>query len=181
MLIRDATVEDALAISSLRVETWRSAYRGLIAGELLDALDAEKEAARRRARWDEMHVDPRGCEMVAEIDGDVVGWAACGSSHDRDLPRNGQVYAMYARQVQWSRGVGHALMLRAEDRLRRAGFRHAHLWVLDRNERAAAFYERHGWREDGALMQDERSVGGVTATLVERRRVRDLSEPTPRR
>ncbi|MFE7844081.1 GNAT family N-acetyltransferase [Microbacterium sp. NPDC057407] len=176
--VRIATRDDAGTISRIRVDTWRAAYAGLIPQELLDALDADSEAERRAARWEELHGDPRGAELVAEVDGIPAGWAALGPSIDDDRPRSGQLYAIYARPEFWSRGVGHALLLAAEARLRAAGFRHAHLWVLDGNQRAASFYEAHGWYEDGRTMTDERRAPhGDVVTLFERRRVRDLSEP----
>lgn len=182
LIVRTATRDDAAAISHIRVDTWRAAYAGLIASDVLDALDAESEAARRATGWDERHADPRGSELVAEVDGVTAGWAAVGASIDADLPRDGQLFALYARPEFWSRGVGHALMLTAEQRLRSAGFRRAHLWVLDGNERAAAFYEAHGWREDGGTMTDERrSWNGSDYTLFERRRVRNLRERLPPR
>lgn len=176
LTVRLATREDAAAITRIRIETWRAAYAGLIAQEVLDQLDPVTEAPRRAAGWDERHADPRSRELLAERDGTPVGWAAFGPSIDRDLPDDGQLYALYAVPAEWSRGVGHALMTTTEQRLRASGFRRAHLWVLEGNDRAAAFYERHGWREDGAVMADERVIGGHTPyTLHERRRVRDLS------
>ncbi|MES1169133.1 MAG: GNAT family N-acetyltransferase, partial [Leifsonia sp.] len=179
---RTATREDALAISRVRVDTWRAAYAGLIAQEMLDALDATAEAERRAARWDEGRVDPKVVELIAEVNGVPAGWAALGPSTDDDLPRNGQLFAIYARPEYWSRGVGHALMVTAERHLTAAGYRRAHLWVLDGNERAAAFYEAHGWREDGRTLTDERRTSnGAVHTLFERRRVRDLREQLPPR
>jgi GNAT superfamily N-acetyltransferase len=179
--VRDAVREDAGAIARVRVETWRAAYTGLMAQEILDRMDVERETQVRRDRWDELHADPRSAELIAEADGELAGWAAVGPSLDDDLPRDGQVYAIYTLHERWSQGVGHALLVAAEDRLRRAGYTRAHLWVLDRNARAAAFYERHGWTEDGATMTDERRIGGTSHVLFERRRARDLSEPPPPR
>lgn len=176
LIVRTATRDDAEAITHIRIDTWRVAYAGLMAQEILDALDAERETERRRERWDDMHGDGRGCDLIAEVDGVAGGWASLGSSLDDDRPRDGQIYAIYARPEFWSRGVGRALMLTAEQRLRAAGFRKAHLWVLEGNARAASFYERHGWREDGATMTDERRIDGTGYTLLERRRVRDLRE-----
>ncbi|WP_194410788.1 GNAT family N-acetyltransferase [Microbacterium cremeum] len=176
LTIRQATREDAAAITRIRIETWRAAYAGLIDGKVLAQFDPVTESRRRAERWDHMHADPRTRDVLAERDGAAVGWAAFGPSIDRELPRNGQLFALYAVPSEWSRGVGHALITAVEERLRASGFRHAHLWVLEGNDRAAAFYERHGWREDGAVMVDERVIGGHTPyTLHERRRVRDLS------
>ncbi|KQZ83101.1 hypothetical protein ASD56_12255 [Microbacterium sp. Root166] len=179
--VRDAVREDAGAISRVRVETWRAAYTGLMADEILDRMDVERETKLRHDRWDELHADTRGAELIAEIDGVLAGWAAIGPSMDDDLPHNGQVYAIYALPEHWAQGVGHALLAAAEERLRRVGFTRAHLWVLDRNARAATFYERHGWLEDGGTMTDERRIDGVGHVLFERRRVRDLSDAPPPR
>jgi ribosomal protein S18 acetylase RimI-like enzyme len=176
--VRPAMRSDARAITQVRIESWRAAYAGLIDQRMLDAMDLDREAAQRAERWDEHHADPRGVELLAEVDGVVAGWAWLGPSIDDDLPHDGQVFAIYARPGFWSAGVGHALLMDAEERLRAAGFESAHLWVLEGNERAAAFYERHGWREDGTVQDDDRLIRGAhPQTLRERRRIRDLSAP----
>lgn len=54
--------------------------------------------------------------------------------------------------------------------LREDGFASAYLWVLDGNDRAARFYESHGWNEDGTVKLDERQ----TMTLRELRRTKSL-------
>lgn len=176
--VRRATRDDAADIARVRVETWRVAYDGLIAPEVLDRLDVAREAIARAARWDEHHADPRAANLVAERGGEVVGWAAAGPTdptEGRAFRRHGQVFAMYALPGQWGHEVGHALMMAAEEHLRSAGFRDALLWVLEGNDRAAAFYERHGWREDGGTLVDDRLVRGEAAhALHERRRVKTL-------
>lgn len=176
--VRTATRADARSIATIRVQTWRAAYRGLIDESLLDGLDIDREAERRAGPlWDHYHADPRASELVAEADGAVVGWASAGSARDDDLPGHAELYAIYALPEHWSSGVGHALLTEIERRLRTAEYRRAYLWVLDGNERAASFYERHGWREDGAVKLDERIVGGTgAAPLRERRRIRRLDE-----
>jgi len=175
--IRVATRTDARAISTVRIDSWRAAYAGLIVPEVLNGMDLDREARRRVELWDQYHADPRSVETLAEIDGELAGWASVGPSIDEDHADDGQLYAIYALPRFWSAGVGHALMLDAEERLRGAGFTRAHLWVLEGNDRAASFYERHGWREDGAFQDDDQLIRGAhPQTLRERRRVRDLSE-----
>ncbi len=46
------------------------------------------------------------------------------------------------------------MMVEARRRLLEAGITEAVLWVLDGNDRAAAFYEREGWKPDGATRQE---------------------------
>lgn len=173
--VRTAVISDAHDIARVRVETWRAAYAGLIADEVLEGLDAEREGARRADVWDRNHADPRSAEFVAHVGGEVAGWAAVGAPGDDDLPDHGVVYAIYALPQFWGSGVGHALMDAAETFLRDAGYARGQLWMLDGNQRAAAFYERHGWTEDGGSKMDTRLVGGVEAlALHERRRVKSL-------
>jgi len=175
--IRVTTRDDTRAIATVRIETWREAYAGLVAQDVLDRMDVDREALRRAELWDDYHGDPRGAEVLAEVDGELAGWALSGPSIDADLPDDGQVYAIYALPPFWSAGVGHALMIDAEARLRAAGFTRAHLWVLEGNDRAAFFYERHGWREDGIFRDDPELVGGdPPRALRDIRRVRNLSE-----
>ena len=175
LIVRRATRADARAIATIRVETWRVAYDGLIDPALLAHLDIEREAQARDERWNEYTADPRSAQFIAEAGGIPIGWAATGPSRDDDGRDRGELFALYALPAQWSRGVGHALITAAEEALRSAGYRTASLWVLDGNVRAAAFYERHGWLEDGAEKDDDRIVGGTgVSPLRERRRVRSL-------
>lgn len=175
--VRTATLDDARAIAIVQVETWRAAYADLMPEALLQRMDVDRNAARRAETWAERHHDPRIVDLVAERDGEVVGWACVGPTDQDDLPGHGQLFAIYALAATWSSGVGHALMAAAEASLRDAGFDRACLYVLDGNDRAAGFYERHGWREDGHTWVDERfGTGGVQVPLLERRRIRDLGE-----
>ena len=175
VVVRPARVGDARAIATIRIQSWRAAYRGLIPGDVLDRFDIDRETERRSVHWDERHADPQAVELIAVVDDEAVGWAAAGPSRDADMDRWGEVYALYALPAHWSTGVGHALLTEAERFLRTAGFRRAHLWYLDGNERAASFYHRHGWIDDGATKLDERLVGGEeSSALLERRSVREL-------
>jgi ribosomal protein S18 acetylase RimI-like enzyme len=83
----------------------------------------------------------------------------------------GELWGLYAHPNAFSTGVGHALIAAVETALRQDGFSSAYLWVLDGNDRAAAFYERHGWFEDGTVKLDERQ----SLTLLEQRRIKPLT------
>jgi GNAT superfamily N-acetyltransferase len=175
VVVRPAKIEDARAIATIRIQTWHAAYRGLIPDDVMDRFDIDRETERRTVHWDARHADPQSAELIADVDGEQVGWAAVGPSRDAETDGWGEVYALYALPAHWSTGVGHALLVEAERFLRSAGFRRAHLWYLDGNERAASFYRRHGWIDDGATKLDDRLVGGAeTPPLVERRSVREL-------
>ena len=171
--VRVADSRDTRAIATVQVESWRVAYAGLIPDDVLDRLDIDRNTKHRTDRWDEMHSDPRSVELLAEVDGELAGWASFGACRDEDRATWGEILAFYALPGFWGRGVGHALMAEVERRLSDSGFIDCSLWVLDGNTRAAEFYERHGWREDGATKADETTVPGVT--LFDRRRVKTLT------
>ncbi len=169
--VRDATIADVAGIARVRVETWRAAYGGLVPPEMLERMDIERETARRMEHWDDMHADARCHDLVAVVDGEVVGWAMCGPARDAEPPATGELYAIYAAADRWRRGVGQALLAEVERRLVADGHERAYLWVLLGNARAMSFYEAHGWHADGGEKVEE--------GMHERRLVRDL-EPARR-
>jgi GNAT superfamily N-acetyltransferase len=150
--IREATLADARACAEVHVEGWRWAYRGLLPDDHLDRLSVEE----RERMWREGFAEPgQRVAWVAERDGRVVGFCVTGPSEDADADRGtAEVYAIYLRPEVVGTGVGRRLFAHAVDDLRRRGFRAATLWVLEANERARRFYERAGWRPDGAVNEE---------------------------
>ncbi|WP_169944569.1 GNAT family N-acetyltransferase [Microbispora sp. H11081] len=155
MVVRRAETGDAGAIAAVHVRSWQAAYPGLMPQAHLDGLTP----AMRLPVWERLLGEsPRRTEvLVAEADGSVAGFAAFGPGRDEDVdPASvGEVSAIYLRPEVWGAGVGARLMSAALDGLAAAGFEQAVLWVVDGNTRARRFYERGGWRPDGAVQRDE--------------------------
>lgn len=156
MTVRPAKADDARAIAEVHVGTWQAAYRGIVPDDFLDALDV----AQRAEAWSKTlaHTDPDWPGMqtsVAVLDGRVLGFASIGPTRDDDsTPATGELYAIYVDADHWDSGAGKALMIAAIHQLRER-FEHAVLWVLDENARARHFYEKGGWRFDGATKDDD--------------------------
>ena len=144
--IRRAAEEDASALAGLHVRAWQWAYRGMLPDAYLDGLAGQ--TAQREAMWrQELRGLPAECLVwVAERDGRLVGFCNTAPSRDGEPEVAGT-------------GVGAALMRHAMAALRARGYRAAVLWVLDANERARRFYEKGGWRADGAAKEED--VWGV--------------------
>ncbi|MGB4135380.1 MAG: GNAT family N-acetyltransferase [Microbacterium sp.] len=168
MLIRPATSADAHGIAIVHVRSWQTAYHGLLPQAVLDDLSV----ADREKGWARIVEDPDAASrtVVAEQDHRILGWASFGRPREQELPDAGELWGLYAHPDAWSTGVGHALIEVVEQELRDAGHRTGYLWVLDGNDRAASFYERHGWVADGATKVEERPQ----LHLFERRRVKPL-------
>lgn len=157
IVVRDAGVEDADEIARVHVGTWQSAYRGLMPGEFLDGLSIEQRAQGwRQALTDGDPYLPDQKIWVAESNRRIAGFCTVGPSRDGDATEStGELYAIYVDAGQWDTGVGVALVRRALKELS-ARFTEATLWVLDSNDRGRRFYEKGGWRPDGATKDDDR-------------------------
>lgn len=157
MKARPATAADTPRIAEIHVSAWRVAYRGQVPDAFLDGLSAE----RRTSAWSDIVAAtawPSTGVFVAEDDsGKLVGFAhVCASRDDDAASEVGEVTSIYIAPEEWHQGAGRALLDAATTTLRTAGFSRATLWVLDTNDRARQFYERLGWRSDGAVKVDDR-------------------------
>jgi ribosomal protein S18 acetylase RimI-like enzyme len=74
-----------------------------------------------------------------------------GAARDDDATGLGEVYAIYLAPSALGRGLGRALMDAALAELAAAGLATVVLWVLTANASARRFYERAGFRPDGAV------------------------------
>jgi ribosomal protein S18 acetylase RimI-like enzyme len=138
---RRAQSSDAPEIAALHVDSWRRHYRGAYSDAFLDG----DVAADRLAVWTSRLrplPTPTGT-MVAEANGVVVGFAH--TIRDED-PRWGALLENLHVVHAWKgRGVGTQLMVATARALLETSPREGlHLWVLEQNTAAQAFYEARG-------------------------------------
>jgi GNAT superfamily N-acetyltransferase len=160
MLSRRAQVSDASAIARVSVDTWRSAYRGIVPEQYLASLSYDDRAERLRSSLADP--DAETCCYVAENDGGaVVGFAWGGPRRVGDERYTGELYAIYVLAERQRAGAGRALMRAVAEDLQRRGMRSMLVWVLAANP-SRRFYEALGGKPAG---QTEIAIGG--ALLVE--------------
>jgi GNAT superfamily N-acetyltransferase len=157
LVVRDARPEDAEGIAQVHVSSWQGAYDHIFPAGALGALD---DTADRRAAFWRREVEarvPLSTTLVAESDGEIVGFADVRPSRDEDAEPEvtAELTAIYVAPHAWGTGAGRLLMTEALERLRTLGFEDATLWVLEDNPRARRFYEIAGWRVDGRAKRDE--------------------------
>jgi ribosomal protein S18 acetylase RimI-like enzyme len=166
VIVRDAVPDDAEVIARVHVESWRSAYVGLLPQMVLDGLSV----SQRTRQW--RHVlEPSSGDQVVAADraGDVLGFAHVGPEAGAG-PSTGRLATLYLRPDTWGTGVGRQVHDAGLERLAAAGYDRALLWVLSTNNRAAHFYERQGWRRDGQIRVQQ--FGG--AVVIDHRWERSL-------
>ena len=134
----------------MHVASWQAAYREIIPAEVIESWPLD----RRITQWTSL-LEAAGTEgtifiLVAVADAEVIGFVSSRASEDSDGEDVCEVSATYVAPEVQRRGAGHALLAAACDALQAAGFDQATLWVLAHNTAARAFYEREGWKPDGA-------------------------------
>jgi GNAT superfamily N-acetyltransferase len=140
------------------VAGWREGYRDIVSPEKLAELPVE--------RWrHEVGVGLRrpvddAFTYVAETDGGgFAGYCyVAAPTREPQLGRRvAELVAMYVSPDHWRAGAGSSLMEAALERLARLPYTEAVLWTFRDNGRAIGFYERHGWKLDGAEKVHPRS------------------------
>jgi ribosomal protein S18 acetylase RimI-like enzyme len=145
--IRRAVADDATAIASVRVDTWRSAYRGLLPDALLDGLDPADGAGWRRGLES---LDPTRVAHVADLDGVVVGFATGGRARAAAPPGHaGEIYALYVRDAHQGNGIGRRLLRASAAGLVERGLVPIVIWTLFDNPASRGFYEALGGKVIG--------------------------------
>ncbi|MET7378657.1 GNAT family N-acetyltransferase [Streptomyces sp. NPDC005526] len=157
------TLADCGPVAEIRVRGWQTAYRGLVPQSHLDALSVERDAEVRRTLL--TRGAGRAVNLVAEQHGEIVGWACHGPYRGGEVhTEDAELYAVYVAPDHWSAGVGRALLRESARRCAAAGHPRMLLWVLKDNARARRFYERAGFRPDGA--EEPFEVDGVAVPEV---------------
>jgi ribosomal protein S18 acetylase RimI-like enzyme len=139
-LIRDATLEDAATIAGLHLASWRSVYRGILPDAYLDG-PAEAE---RLAHWTKVLAEPRAGDVVL-----LHGQAGFAAVRGRAEGLGALLDNLHVDPAQRGGGIGTKLLAELARRLVASGETALHLWVLDGNDRAVAFYRRHGAAIEG--------------------------------
>lgn len=138
--LREATERDAMGVARVSVDTWRSAYQGLLPGEVLDRLSYEqREENYRRTLLEPDHP----FAFVAIDRGRVVGYAMGGPERTRDPIYSGELYAIYIMERYQGRGIGRRMVRLAANRLTEQNRHSLLVWVLANNP-ARGFYEGLG-------------------------------------
>ena len=145
-MIRRGNVSDAVGVAKIQVGSWHEAYKGLMPDEYLAAFTVDK----RTPVWRELLVD--GTTLVEHVDDDIVGFCSIGPARDDDLDNSvvGEIFALYVDPSQWRGGIGTRLCAAGLEWLAEHGYKSASLWVLERNTVGRRFYEKYGFKPDGA-------------------------------
>lgn len=139
--IRPGTGDDLFAIAGVLVDTWRSAFRGLLADDFLDGMSREEQAVRHARRMG----SPGVCYLVAvePSTGEIIGFVNFGPGRGTAPDNIHEIYALYVRAEHQGSGIGTALVGQAARHCAEKGAKSLFAWVLAGNPNRR-FYEKLG-------------------------------------
>jgi GNAT superfamily N-acetyltransferase len=139
--IRDASVRDAEAIARVHIESSEDAYAPLARTWI--APDREQRTRAWAERLAAEASDATRFVLVAEVDGELVGFLSAGPSRRQDVDADLEIYVIHVLPLHRGRDVGGALWRAACPRLRGPGLRSMHVQTLA-ELRCCSFYEARG-------------------------------------
>lgn len=147
MNIRRARSDEAGIVAQIHVESWKLAYRGIMPADVI----ARTDLAYRTAFWAVRLTDREWPVFLMEEKGKSVGFCQMVPTNDPDDdPRRvGHITSLHVLPQLRGQGYGRALLDHVLTEFRRRGFAEVTLWVLEENQKARAFYTKHGFRLDG--------------------------------
>lgn len=144
--IRQAGYADLESAARAKALSWAESLRGVVPDEALVRQLEPEWLVRTADRWRAL-LDGGGCLWLVVGDGgDIAGIAYACIGRDDDGPTSLELAMMYLREAAQGGGVADALLQTA------IGDAPAYLWVLSGNDRAQAFYRRHGFTPDGTRL-----------------------------
>ncbi len=157
MIIRQAKPQDAEGIARVRIETWRTAYKGIVPQDHLDQLSLTAITEQ----FQNLFKEEAPLIWVAEEGTEIVGFVF-GGPERRDGAEAGEVYAIYIMDSYQGQGIGTQLLQAVCQELYLQGKTTLILWVLEQNP-YRVFYERLGGETAGT---DTFNIDGVDLSLV---------------
>jgi GNAT superfamily N-acetyltransferase len=148
-----ATERAAAGIAQVYVDTWRSAYAGLLPERILLGMSYERQA--REWSWViKNRAQAQPVIVAATPDKGVVGFTSFGLSRIGDRPAGGpyagngtvnvgEIFTLYVRPEYQEQGIGRRLMAAAFAAMQERGYERSFVWVL-RDNPSRHFYERMG-------------------------------------
>lgn len=136
-MIRAATVQDSRAIAEVIVETWQSAYTGIIDAEYLETLDVDRfvRIMRRNILGDLEKV------FVWQEEEILLGFVS-GREGEADSHRC-EIVGFYVLPRYQKKGVGRKLFQHMRHHFSERGYTEMSLWTL-KGAKNNSFYARNG-------------------------------------
>ena len=159
ILLRTATAEDAASIA----EIYNQGIEDRVA-----TYETERRSAEDQQTWLQA-IAGRYPAVVAQIDGEIIGWAGAGPYRVRECYQGIGEFSMYVHRDWRRRGVGDLLLASLISEAERLGLWKLLSRIFPFNEASRALCRKHGFREVGVYEKHARLDGRwLDVVIVER-------------
>ena len=157
-MFRKAEATDIERIAEIQTLAWHAAYASILDKAIMEQYSLDTFVHLWQERFETGH--HQVYLYVSDSGSDVVGFCRiCEPGSDSKPPANfGELSHLYLDPQKTAKGYGHQLFSFALTTLK-VSYKGMLLWTLEHNERARAFYERHGMYTDGVRRDDPEALG----------------------
>ncbi len=157
--VRPAVPADLFSIAAVRVNTWQSAYRGILPDEFLDRLSIQDVIERWKPKYFESRLPGVEAFVAENSQKAVIAFAFCGPEPSQDSDYDSEIYTLYVLPQNQNQGVGRALFgACVRHLLQRIACQNLLVWVIAENP-YRRFYEKLGGKP---VRQKSIEIGGMT-------------------
>ncbi len=160
-VVRQAKASDATEIAKVHVLSWQKSYEGLVDEDYLQQM----RVGDRESNWLRRITEATDIVLVAEVDGQIVGFAHGGEQREEGCPYDAELRAIYILKDFQGQGIGRKLFEELLKRSKEAGYQSMNVWVLAKNTNAGKFYEAMGAERGG--MKESLAIGKKDYPLAE--------------
>lgn len=149
MKFRKAGISDALGIAKVHIDTWRSAYKGIISDDFLQSLDYKG----RESQWKERLENQEKNHFFYVVEDElrnIIGFAVGGleqfepNIEDPITSKyDGELLAIYVLEDYQRKGIGAQLVQKVVKNLLEHAINSMLVWAL-KESKYRAFYEKLG-------------------------------------
>lgn len=157
--IRRARPGDEATLARIQTESWKAAFRTILAEATLERLTGMEKATQMYRRLLETG---KGNGYLLEIGGHPHCIAWWDSTREADMAGYAELICIHSLPDNWAKGFGSAMMARLLEDMTEAGFAAVMLWVFRDNRRAISFYEKWGFSPNG---RHQEAFGAVELML----------------
>ena len=156
IIIRDARPDDAPALAVIY-------NQGIV--DRLATLETEERTTEERRSWLAAR-GPRHPVIVAETEGQVVGFGSLNAFNPRDAYNHVADFSLYVERSWRGRQVGSRLLEALIERAKRLGYHKLALSAFPFNQAGLALYRKYGFRVVGIYQEQGLLDGRWVDTII---------------
>ena len=141
IIIRKIKKSDIPSAAEIQVNGWKTAYKGIVDSNFLDALSKEEKIKKMENVYTKIGF------VIAEIKGEVVGFCKYidNNSYSPEIVKaDCELIALYVKPELKYKGIGTKLVKYVKEEFREKGKRKMIIWCLKENKPSRKFYEKMG-------------------------------------